>query len=165
MLLPARDGVGTAETYDDLAGVGRRHVGLALAMAVSCFSLIGIPLTVGFVGKLMLIKPALEGGLTWLVIILVINAAISAAYYLKIVATMFLRPEAGVGPAEVAGAPIASRTRPQVAVLAAVLASVIGTILFGSIPKATERLAARANARSLPVVPDAGPRPAGVAAR
>jgi NADH-quinone oxidoreductase subunit N len=82
----------TAETFEDLAGQGRRHPLLGLAMAVCCFSLIGLPLTVGFVGKFYLIKPALEAGLMWLVVLTLINAAVSAAYYLRIVATMFLRP-------------------------------------------------------------------------
>src|SRR5688500_10380194 len=44
----------TAETFEDLAGQGRRHPLLGLAMAVCCFSLIGLPLTVGFVGKFYL---------------------------------------------------------------------------------------------------------------
>src|SRR4029453_17887968 len=65
MLLPSRDGQSAAETFEDLAGQGRRHIGLGLAMTVSCFSLIGIPLTVGFFGKLLLIYPALYGGLNW----------------------------------------------------------------------------------------------------
>jgi NADH-quinone oxidoreductase subunit N len=62
-------------------------------MAVCCFSLIGLPLTIGFFGKLYIIRPALQGHLYWLVVITMINAAISAGYYLKIVAAMFLRPE------------------------------------------------------------------------
>src|SRR2546423_599876 len=94
MLLPSRDGEGSAETFDDLAGQGRRHVGLGLAMAVACFSLIGIPLTAGFAGKVFLIVPALRGGMIMLVIVLVLNAAVSAADYLRIVATMVLRPAA-----------------------------------------------------------------------
>ena len=65
MMLPSRqritdaDGVvhrlpaTSAETYDDITGAGRRHPMLALAMAICCISLIGIPLTVGFLGKLM----------------------------------------------------------------------------------------------------------------
>src|SRR5205823_11974115 len=81
----------TAETFEDLAGQGRRHPALGLAMAVCCFSLIGLPLTVGFFGKFYLIRPALHSHLYWLVVITMINAAISAAYYLRIVATMFLR--------------------------------------------------------------------------
>jgi len=118
MLLPGRDGKSSAETFEDLAGHGRRHVPLALAMAICCFSLIGLPLTVGFIGKLMLIKPALmtAGGgssastaMAWLVGITVVNAAISAAYYLKIVAALFLRTEeqhlqAGHATVEPAGA-------------------------------------------------------------
>lgn len=118
MLLPGRDGKSSAETFEDLAGHGRRHVPLALAMAICCFSLIGLPLTVGFLGKLMLIKPALltasagtpaSTAMAWLVGITVVNAAISAAYYLKIVAALFLRTEeqhlqAGHAAAETAGA-------------------------------------------------------------
>src|SRR5207248_11108802 len=108
-LLPSRDGEGSAETFDDLAGQGRRHVGLGLAMAVACFSLIGIPLTAGFAGKVFLIVPALRGGMTILVIVLVLNAAISAAYYLRIVATMFLRPAPS---AEQEGATISASMAP-----------------------------------------------------
>ena len=145
MLLPSRERADdAAETFDDLAGQGRRHVGLGLAMAVSCFSLIGLPLTVGFFGKLLLIKPALQAGMIWLVIITVVNAAISAAYYLRIVATMFLRPDPTplVGGAEPAEQP--RTVRPQFAVQLGVIVSVVGTLLFGTLPAATELLASRA---------------------
>ena len=77
---------------DVLAGQGRKHPLLGLGMAICCFSLIGLPLTVGFFGKIYLIKPALDAKLYWLVVLTMINAAISAAYYLKIVSTMFIRP-------------------------------------------------------------------------
>src|SRR5213079_2797403 len=72
LLLPSRLNrpATSAETYEDLAGQGRRHVGLGLAMAVACFSLTGLPLTVGFAGKVFLIVPALRGGMTILVIVL-----------------------------------------------------------------------------------------------
>ena len=86
----------TAETWDDLAGVGRRRLGLGLAMAVCCFSLIGLPLTVGFFGKLFLLQPVFRIGtsrMNWLGVLTVVNAAIGAAYYLRIIVTMFLRPE------------------------------------------------------------------------
>ncbi|HEV8379347.1 MAG TPA: NADH-quinone oxidoreductase subunit N [Tepidisphaeraceae bacterium] len=140
MLLPSRDGEGSAETFDDLAGQGRRHVGLGLAMAVACFSLIGIPLTVGFVGKVFLIVPALRGGMTILVIILVVNAAISAAYYLRIVATLFLRPAptAEQEGAVMISAPMGQARQPSV--LLAVIGSVVATLIFGTIPQATELL-------------------------
>jgi NADH-quinone oxidoreductase subunit N len=97
MMLPSREthdaaerpGV-SAETMRDLAGQGRHHPQLGLCMMVCCMSLTGIPLTVGFIGKLMLIKPALGAGFNWLAAITVVNAAVSAAYYLRIVSTMFL---------------------------------------------------------------------------
>ena len=49
---------GAAETYEDIAGQGRKHRRSGLAMAVCCFSLTGLPLTIGFLGKVLLIKPA-----------------------------------------------------------------------------------------------------------
>jgi NADH-quinone oxidoreductase subunit N len=134
MLLPARDGrPGTsAETFEDIAGQGKRHVGLGLCMAVACFSLIGIPLTVGFLGKVLLIKPALASGSNWLVVLIMINAAISAAYYLRIVGTMFLR-EPVVDPIHAQAAP----ARPWPITLAIGL-SVAATLLLGTIMPITQ---------------------------
>jgi NADH-quinone oxidoreductase subunit N len=86
------------ETVDDLAGLGRTHPRLALLMALFLFSLIGLPLTAGFTGKLLLFWGAVdvgaqEGG--WLYVVLavvgVLNAAIGAYYYLRIIAVMYLR--------------------------------------------------------------------------
>jgi NADH-quinone oxidoreductase subunit N len=93
-LLPARTNQPalTAETYDDLAGSGLARPALGLAMTVACLSLIGIPATVGFFGKLYLLRPAIQSGqseLVWLAVIMMLNAAVSAAYYLKIVITMW----------------------------------------------------------------------------
>jgi NADH:ubiquinone oxidoreductase subunit 2 (subunit N) len=152
MLLPSRQGgpATTAETYEDLAGQGRRYTALGLAMAVCCFSLTGIPLTIGFFGKILLIWPAFEAGALWLVIITMINAAISAAYYLRIVGTMFLRPEPGAEehPASPRiedprfGAPAAALEPPprNLAVNIAIALSVAGTLLFGSVWPATQML-------------------------
>jgi NADH-quinone oxidoreductase subunit N len=156
MLLPARDGEGSAETFDDLAGQGRRHVGLGLAMSVACFSLIGIPLTVGFAGKLFLIVPALRSGMTLLVIILVVNAAISAAYYLRIVATLFLRP--APAPEQEGAVMIVplSHSR-QVSVYMAVIGSVLATLLLGSIPQLTDTLLEQAQTAARPEAPTTQP--------
>jgi NADH-quinone oxidoreductase subunit N len=133
-MLPARDGrLGTsAETFEDIAGQGRRHVGLGLCMAVACFSLIGIPLTVGFLGKVLLIKPAFAGHNNWLVVITVINAAISAAYYLRIVGTLFLRDPAAdlVEPVD--------RVRRPAPIMAAIGISVLGTLLLGTVLPLTQ---------------------------
>ncbi len=89
---------------DDLAGVGRTHPWAGLSMAIFMFSLTGIPPLAGFWGKLNLFAGALtvrgrddeSGGLrSWflaLAIIGVLNAAISAGYYLRIVGVMYFRP-------------------------------------------------------------------------
>jgi NADH-quinone oxidoreductase subunit N len=153
----------TAETFEDLAGQGRRHPLLGLAMAISCFSLIGLPLTVGFFGKLYLIKPALDGRFYWLVIITVVNAAISAAYYLRIVATMFLRPdpitaeamESDIADAAAEGTATESFPRRAFPIVAAVAISVFLTILFGAFFPATNELTQRAHEGAI-----ADPQPA-----
>ncbi len=149
MLLPSRDASisgeaargSSAETFEDLAGTGRRHPGLGLAMAICCFSLTGLPLTIGFFGKAYLILPALKAKLVGLVILLVINAAISAGYYLRIVATMFLRTEPAVEEGQ-APAPRPA-VRLPVPVLASIVLSVIGTLVFGIIFPATQALSTR----------------------
>jgi NADH-quinone oxidoreductase subunit N len=162
MLLPARpggvegapapserEGTGSAETFDDIAGQGRRHLGLGLAMAVSCFSLTGLPLTIGFFGKLYLLLPALQIRTGWMIalaIILLVNAAIAAAYYLRIVAAMFLREEAAVqsGTTEVEVTTDADRAAYARPVVTSITLSVGATLLFGIVLPATELLSTQA---------------------
>jgi NADH-quinone oxidoreductase subunit N len=79
------------EDIDDLAGVSKEHPAAAIALTICLFSLIGMPGTVGFVGKLKIVQSSLAAGYGWLSVIVVINAAIGAAYYLRIVAAMYLR--------------------------------------------------------------------------
>jgi NADH-quinone oxidoreductase subunit N len=90
------------ERVDDLGGLGRSHPGLALLMALFLFSLIGLPLTAGFMGKFLLFLSALaapprllaaESGTLYLVLAVIgaLNAAIGAYYYLRIVGVMYLR--------------------------------------------------------------------------
>jgi len=73
-----------AQTFNDISGLIKRHPDLAGIMVVSVLSLIGLPPLVGFLGKIYLIGPAYHAGYVWLVIITVLNSAISAAYYLRI---------------------------------------------------------------------------------
>jgi NADH-quinone oxidoreductase subunit N len=139
----------SAETYEDIAGVGRRHIGMALGMAVCCFSLIGMPLTVGFFGKLYLVQPALGVGtrqMNWLVVIMMINAAIGAAYYLRIIGTMFLRAETTTASASAAAVEAELKAdRPWYAtpIGTAVSLSVALTLLLGMFFPATNRLSDR----------------------
>lgn len=135
----------TAETYADLRGIGRRHPFLTAAMAVCCISLIGIPLTVGFLGKFFVIRPALQlaeaGGVTatwmyWLIGLTVLNAAVAAAYYLRIVSEMILLRSVEEEDADVEGIayePPPAPRQPWPIVTATAL-SVIGIFLFGMFP-------------------------------
>jgi NADH-quinone oxidoreductase subunit N len=96
------------ETVDDLAGLGRSHPILALTMVVFLLSMIGIPLTAGFLGKLQLFAIAVTlatGGpagsesepvsqntlYAILAVVTAVNAAIGAWYYLRLAVAMYLR--------------------------------------------------------------------------
>ena len=78
------------EQIDDLRGMGRRAPFLAAALAFGLVSLIGVPPTVGFMAKVYIFGAAVNAELHWLVIVGVINTAVSAYYYLRIVKAMYL---------------------------------------------------------------------------
>ncbi|MEY2714143.1 MAG: NADH-quinone oxidoreductase subunit [Planctomycetota bacterium] len=78
------------ETLDDLSGLRTRHPVLAWMLAASAISLIGMPPLIGFFGKLALFSSALEAGQVQLVVIAAVNSAISAFYYLQLVAVPML---------------------------------------------------------------------------
>jgi len=87
------------ESIDDLAGLGQSQPCLAVMLAIFLFSLIGLPLTAGFVGKLMLFLGAFDvptdtpmrNLFRWLAVVAAVNAAIGAFYYLRVVGVMYLR--------------------------------------------------------------------------
>ena len=91
-----------------LAGVGRRHPVIGAILAVCMFSLAGIPPLAGFWGKFSLFRNLLQIGLStpdgigagsiqqWFIvscIVGVLNAAIAAVYYLKLIASLYFQPE------------------------------------------------------------------------
>ena len=85
------------ETVDDLAGLSASHPGVAVMLLILLLSLIGIPFTAGFNGKLMIFFGALSvtDDAAWLyrtlAVIGMLNAAVGAWYYLRIIAAMYLR--------------------------------------------------------------------------
>lgn len=87
----------SVEYVDDIAGLSRNRPGVALLMSLFCFSLIGMPLTAGFLGKFMLFFGAVSvpaGHATLyrvLAVIAAVNAAIGGWYYLRLIAVMYLR--------------------------------------------------------------------------
>jgi NADH-quinone oxidoreductase subunit N len=74
----------------DYAGLGRKYPLLAAAMTVFMLSLIGLPPTLGLVGKFYLFRSVIAGGFTGLAIIGVLTSLISAYYYLRVVVTMYM---------------------------------------------------------------------------
>jgi NADH-quinone oxidoreductase subunit N len=77
-------------TLDSLAGLAYRKRWLAAAMALFMLSLAGVPPLIGFLAKFYIFSAAVQAGLTWLAVIGVINSVVSAYYYLRVVAMMFM---------------------------------------------------------------------------
>lgn len=80
--------------FDDYNGIGFKAPVLSFTLSLFMLSLLGLPLTAGFMGKILVFRPALEAGstlLTAVVIVAVINTAISAYYYLRLIVVMFFR--------------------------------------------------------------------------
>jgi NADH-quinone oxidoreductase subunit N len=76
---------------EDYCGLGNKYPVLAAAMLVFMLSFIGVPPTIGFVGKFYLFRTVLEGGYTWLAVIGVLTSLLSAYYYLRVVVNMYMR--------------------------------------------------------------------------
>lgn len=70
-------------------GLARRWPALAFVMAIFMFSLSGIPPLAGFFGKFYVFKAAVEGGWAWLAAIGMLNSAIGAYYYLRVIVSMY----------------------------------------------------------------------------
>ena len=80
--------------FEDYNGIGFKSPVLSFSLSLFMLSLLGLPLTAGFMGKVLVFRPALEAGntlLTILVVVAVVNTAISAYYYLRLIVVMFFR--------------------------------------------------------------------------
>ena len=89
-------------TLDDYAGLSRRQPWLAAMLSLFLLSLIGIPATGGFFAKFYVFNAALKANLVGITIIGVVNSAIAAYYYLRVIVVMYMREareEAEVAPA------------------------------------------------------------------
>lgn len=119
-------------SLDSLKGLYRRSPLLAFTLAAGAFSLAGIPPTVGFTGKFVVFTAAFQKGLYGLVILALINAAISIFFYLKMVRAAYLTAE---NPGEPVPIGHGTRLLGCVFILAIVL---IGVLPQGFIALATE---------------------------
>ncbi|HEX8753067.1 MAG TPA: proton-conducting transporter membrane subunit, partial [Solirubrobacterales bacterium] len=123
-------------------GLGAERPWLAWPLTISMLALAGLPATAGFIGKLYLIEALVEGSYTWLAVFIAVGTMISLAYYLRVVAAMWMRPEGEAPKARpaIAGAsPEADPVDPEAGrrpylVAPAVLAAA-AAVFFGVIPQ------------------------------
>jgi NADH-quinone oxidoreductase subunit N len=78
-------------SVDDFAGLAVRQPGTAALLTIFLLSLIGVPLTGGFFGKFYIFKAALDSHLVWLTVLGLLNSAVAAYYYLRILVVMYMR--------------------------------------------------------------------------
>ena len=119
---------GRGEKYqniEDLAGLGQKQPLTAALFTIYLLSLIGVPLTAGFFGKFYIFKAALESHLVWLTVLGLLNSAVGAYYYLRILVTMYMREP---GEAAAAVPPLTPSLR-----LALILPAA-GTLFLGMFP-------------------------------
>jgi NADH-quinone oxidoreductase subunit N len=88
------------DDIEAVAGIGTSRPALAWPLTISMLALAGFPGTAGFIGKFFLIEGTVEGGFTWLGVVIVIGSMLSLAYYLRVVAAVWMQP--GAEPARVA---------------------------------------------------------------
>ena len=79
-----------SDRIDAFAGMSRRAPVVSAVLALAMISLIGIPPTAGFMGKLYLFNAAVRGDLVWLAVVGVINSVVSAYYYLRVIRVMYM---------------------------------------------------------------------------
>jgi NADH-quinone oxidoreductase subunit N len=123
---------GRGLSLEDYAGLGTRHPAIALAMAIFMLSLLGMPLTAGFIGKFFIFRAVLDAGFIWLAIVGAVTSVISAYYYLRVVVIMYMKP----------GEP---ETRSELWLETAVLVAALGTFLIGILPGPLLELASKAS--------------------
>ncbi|HEV3421187.1 MAG TPA: NADH-quinone oxidoreductase subunit N [Candidatus Acidoferrum sp.] len=114
-------------TLDDFAGLGTRQPFAAAAMTLFLLSLLGLPITAGFFGKLYVFKAAINSKLIWLAVLMTINSVIGAYYYLRVIVVMYMREHKGDVPRDAA-----TSLSPTAAMVVAVAA--LATLYLGLLP-------------------------------
>jgi NADH-quinone oxidoreductase subunit N len=145
-------------------GLGRDRPELAWPLTISMLALAGLPATAGFMAKLYLIEAAVDAQHTYLGVAIAIGTMISLAYYLRVVAAVWMRPAAEPVPAMAGGSPEAdsedaptahSPVRPTrcLAILVPAAICAAATVFFGVIPSPLVDWASHAGAALASFVP------------
>lgn len=119
---------GKGERYqnvEDFAGLGEKQPFTAAMLSIFLLSLIGVPLTGGFFGKFYIFKAALESHLVWLTVLGLLNSAVAAYYYLRVLVAMYMHePSEAASNAE----PLSPGLR------FALILPALGTLVLGIFP-------------------------------
>jgi len=134
-----------------LRGLGAERPLLAWPLTISMLGLAGLPATVGFIGKLYLIEALVEGDYTWLAVFIAVGTMISLAYYLRVVAAMWMGTESAKSVPAIAGAspeadPIDAEAGRRIYLVAPALLAAVGVVFFGVIPQPLVEFAEHAGA-------------------
>jgi NADH-quinone oxidoreductase subunit N len=115
---------------------------------------VGLPATAGFIGKLYLIEALVEGDYTWLAVMIAVGTMISLAYYLRVVAAMWMSSEEerapGATPAIAGASPEADPVDPEAGrrwyLVGPAIFAAAATVFFGVIPQPLVEFASHAGA-------------------
>ncbi|MCD6162181.1 MAG: NADH-quinone oxidoreductase subunit N [candidate division Zixibacteria bacterium] len=113
------------ENISDYAGFGQQFPFAAIAMTIFLASLGGIPGTIGFIGKFMIFKAAINNGFIWLAVIGALNSVVSIYYYLRIVMTMYMKTQK----------PRITDVAISPSLMVAIVISLIGVVWIGIMPE------------------------------
>ena len=132
---------------DDIAslhGLGASRPLLAWPMTIAMLALAGFPATAGFIGKFYLIDASVDGGYTWLAVFIVIGSMISLAYYLRVIAAIWMTADTQAAPAALiptpdqpvlaGGSHEATGLRAQGEVVAVAVLFGVLTVVLGIVP-------------------------------
>jgi NADH-quinone oxidoreductase subunit N len=117
---------------DDLAGLARKQPVVAALLTVFLLSFIGVPLTGGFLGKFYIFRAAVQSDLIWLAVLGLLNSAVAAYYYLRLLVVMYMHE-----PGEV----VNSLPPIGFGLSAALALPALGTFLLGVLPNSIQAFA------------------------
>jgi NADH-quinone oxidoreductase subunit N len=125
-------------------GIGVSRPQLAWPLTIGILALAGLPGTSGFIGKLFLIEATVAADYTWLGVVIVVGSMVSLAYYLRVLAAVWMRPEPAPAPAKPEPMPAIAGGAPEAGVpkgasrcglvVGAGLVCAAATVFFGVIP-------------------------------
>lgn len=97
LVLLSRDGVEIESIYD-LKGLNKRNPWIAFMMLIVLFSMAGVPPTVGFFAKLMVLKALVDTNMTWVAVLGLLFAVIGVYYYIRIIKVMYFEDSTSTSP-------------------------------------------------------------------